>query len=238
MGKKVEEIRKFWDDKAIEYGEDGRATLGESYLRLLEIKTMIKQIKYHKPRNVLDVGCGNGYSTKIYAKRFPSTQFIGMDYSEQMILNASKNQINNCTFIVGDVLNLNSFLEEKFDLILTQRCLQNLVDYESQYKAIKNLINQKAPKGMLLLMECSKDGVEKLNKIRIRFGKKPIENIEPWHNTFFIDQKMINDFGAKIMHFSSTYMFLSKIIDLRLSFLGYILPAVGKFGYDKLYQIK
>jgi len=238
MCKKVEEIKKFWDDKAIEYGEDGRATLGESYLRLLEIRTMIRQIKCHKPRNVLDVGCGNGYSTKIFAKRFPSIQFVGMDYSEHMILCANKNQIKNCTFLVGDVLDLNSFPEEKFDLILTQRCLQNLVDYKSQYEAIKNLIGQKAQRGMLLLMECSKDGVERLNKIRIRFGKKPIENIEPWHNTFFIEKNLINDFKAKIIHFSSTYMFLSKIIDPRLSFLGYILPTVGKFGYDKLYKIR
>jgi len=237
MEKNPDEIKKFWDDKAKTHGEDWTATLGEQYLRLLEVKTMTRLIRRYGPRNVLDVGCGNGYSTKIYARRFPRIQFVGIDYSEKMIFHARKSQIQNCSFSVGDVLLFDSFPNGQFDLIISQRCLQNLVDYETQSMAIRNMLRKKSPRGILILMECSKDGVEQLNRTRMKFAKQAIEGIEPWHNTFLVDQKMIQDFGARIAHFSSTYMFLSKIIDPRLSFLGYALPAVGKFGYDKLYQI-
>ena len=87
-------------------------------------------------------------------------------------------------------------------------------------------------------MECSKDGVRQLNELRVRLGREPIENIKPWHNNFLFDQKMTDDFGAHIIHFSSTSMFLSKIVDDGLARIGYFLPAIGKFGYDKLYVIK
>ncbi len=238
MEDRTAKIKKFWDTRANEYGSDWKATLGEKYLRLLEIKTMIKLIRHYQPLRVMDVGCGNGYSTRMYAHKFPSTQFIGVDYSEEMIKNAKRISAQNCEFYVGDVLKLDSLPDGVFDLIITQRCLQNLVDYESQQKAINNLKVKKSHKGILLLMECSKDGVKQLNDLRLKFGREPLENIEPWHNNFIIDRNLIKDFGANIIHFSSTYMFLSKVISSRLASLAYLLPSMGKFGYDKLYFIK
>jgi ubiquinone/menaquinone biosynthesis C-methylase UbiE len=238
MEDRINEIKKFWDARAEKYRTDWKATLGERYLRLLEIKTMTKLIKRYKPLRVLDIGCGNGYSTKMYANRFPFIQFIGVDYSDKMIKNAKKMPLPNCEFFVGDVLKKHSLPDGEFDLIITQRCLQNLVDYESQQNAINNLKNKKSQHGVLILMECSKDGVKQLNTLRSKLGRKPLENIEPWHNNFFVDQNLINDFGSEITHFSSTYMLITKLITQRLSFLAYILPALGKFGYDKIYLIK
>lgn len=238
MDERSKEIKKFWDARAREYGADSQATLREKYLRLLEIKTMKQLIKHYTPKRVLDVGCGNGYSTKLYAREFPNVQFLGMDYSEEMIQHARMSPIPNCCFVVGDVLDKASLKEGDFDIIMTQRCLQNLPDYELQRKAINNLLMRKSASGHLLMMECSKDGVVQLNNVRIRMGMKPLESVEPWHNNFFIDKSIQEDFGAEIVYFSSTYMFLSKVLHSRLSVLGYILPAIGKFGYDRLYIIK
>jgi hypothetical protein len=64
-----------------------------------------------------------------------------------------------------------------------------------------------------------------------------LDNIEPWHNNFFRDTALVDDFGARVVHFTSTYMFISKVISSRFSRLGYLLPQIGKFGYDKLYII-
>lgn len=250
MGNRTEKIKNFWDDRAKEHGENWQATLGEDCLRKLEIRTLIKLIIKYKPTCLLDIGCGNGYSTKIYAKFFPTIQFIGIDYSEQMIQNANMKPVANCKFYVGDVLNYDSLPQGNYDLIITQRCLQNIPDYKSQRIAISNLLRKKSPQGALLLMECSKDGVDQVNKLRVKLGKKPIEGIEPWHNNFFVDNNIVNDFGATIEHFTSTYMFVSRILtsywliarvfnlyNYLVKFASY-LPAVGKFGYDKLYIIK
>ena len=231
-------IKDFWNQRAETHGDECNATLGEKYLRFLEIKTMIKLIKTYKPQNVLDVGCGNGYSTIKYAKTFPDISFIGIDYSEKMIRYAKKISLPNSSFFVADVMEPKSFPNADFDLILTQRCIQNLGRYENQYAAISNLIKKKKPNGLILLMECSKDGVEQLNRIRRKLRKKPKEGIEPWHNNFIRDNKLSKDFGAEIVYFSSTYMFLTKVLHHRLSKLGYLLPNMGNFGYDRLYIIK
>jgi len=238
VSKNVSEIKEFWDNRAKTYGSDWKATLGEKYLRMLEIKTMKNYIRRFSPNIVYDVGCGNGYSTLVFAQQFPDISFVGIDYSVEMITIAKKNRTPNCKFMVGDVLESDSIPSEKADLIVTQRCLQNLPDYTSQKVAISNLLSKLSKNGVLLLMECSKDGVYQLNKTRNLIFKNPIENIEPWHNRFFIDTDIINDFSAQVIYFSSTYMFISKVIHPIFSSLGYLLPNIGRFGYDRLYLIK
>ncbi|MDY6838796.1 MAG: class I SAM-dependent methyltransferase [Thermodesulfobacteriota bacterium] len=235
QGDKIRRIRQFWDDRAKQYGDGCRATLGEVRLRKLEIRTMIKYIRKFAPSLVLDVGCGNGYSTKMYAQNFPTIDFLGVDYSPEMIKHARKNVTRNCSFDTADVLDIGSMPRGRFDLIITQRCLQNLPDYARQRDAIYNLISLKAPDGRLLLMECSKTGVAQLNRVRKQFCRSPLNNIEPWHNCFFVDETIKEDFKADIVYFSSTYMFISKVIHRRLSLVGYWLPPIGKFGYDRLY---
>lgn len=235
---KIRKIKEFWDNRARQYGEACRATLGEVRLRKLEIKTMINYIRKYGPLNVLDIGCGNGYSTIKYAEKFPSIHFYGVDYSYEMIKRAKKNTLKNCGFDTADVLDISSLPKKKFELIITQRCLQNLPDYKKQYDAINNLISLKTRNGRLLLMECSKNGVAQLNKYRKIFLRASLDGIEPWHNNFFVDEKIKTDFKADIVYFSSTYMFVAKVIHPRLSLIGYLFPSIGKFGYDRLYIIK
>jgi SAM-dependent methyltransferase len=234
----IDKIRDYWDQRGREFGEDGRATLGERHLRELEIRVMIRFLNKLKPFRVLDVGCGNGYSTKKFGNAFPRTEFLGMDYSQEMINAANRVRVQNCRFVRGDVLQPETIPPGAFDVILTQRCLQNLPTYDLQRRAIGNLLDKLTPAGTLLLMECSKDGVLQLNSWRIVLRKKPIDDIEPWYNNFFSDAALMTDFGAKVVHFSSSYMFISKLIHPRLSFLGLVLPQLGWFGYDKLYVLR
>lgn len=238
MSKEKEQIKEFWDKRAREHGEDWRATLGEKYLRLLEIQTVVDQITICRPSTVMDVGCGNGYSTKEFALRFPQSTFVGVDFSEEMISQAQKKHPDNASFQVSDVTDDSTLPKGPFDLIVTQRCLQNLPTYELQKKAIESLLSRKSENGILFLMECSKNGVAQLNRLRKRLGKKPKDNIEPWHNNFFVDEKITADFNAEIHHFCSTYMFFSKVISNRLAKYAYRLPQIGSFGYDKVYLIR
>ena len=233
----INDIRSFWDDRARQFGSKARATLNESPLRRLEIRTMIGQIAACRPRRVLDVGCGNGFSTKQFAARFPEIEFFGVDYSEEMIRHAGDDGSDNCRFMVADVLKPQTLPKGTFDLIITQRCLQNIPDYSLQKQAIENLRKLLSSPGKLLLMECSKNGVRQLNKVRLALGRETIGNIQPWHNRFFLDGRMVRCYGAKIIHFSSTYMFLVKVVHPRLAKIALVLPPVGRFGYDKLYVI-
>ena len=244
----AEQILAFWDERARQFKADGRATLRETHLREVEVRAMMRRIGRLKPRTVLDVGCGNGWSTHQYARQFPGITFHGVDFSGEMIRYARQDAPPNCSFERADVTDPSSLPPGPFDLILTQRCIQNLPDWETQKRAIASLRGRlTAPRatetiarrgGALLLMECSKDGVKQLNQTRVRLGMEPIEGIEPWHNAFLRDGLMKRTFGAKVEFFCSTYMLLAKVVHKRLSYVARYLPAVGRFGYDRLYVVR
>jgi SAM-dependent methyltransferase len=236
--KRINEIQEFWDKRANQFGTRSQATLGEKYLRQIEIDVMVRMIRSLKPARVLDVGCGNGYSTKIYARQFPNVEFVGIDYSVEMIKFACIDNVDNCSFTVSDILDIESFPPGEFDLVFTQRCVQNLPEYSLQKSAIQNLIDKKNQRGMIVMMECSSNGVEQMNAWRRVLFKKKLEGIEPWHNKFLVDETLQADFDADIKCFCSTYMFLTRVVWPRLGVLGYWLPQVGNFGYDKMYILK
>jgi SAM-dependent methyltransferase len=231
-------IRGFWDQRAQQFGSSQRATLGETYLRHVEIAQMRKRLRARRPERVLDVGCGNGFSTRTYAAALPDTHFVGIDYSEEMIARAMEDAPKNAWFQWADVTDPGTLPDGNFDVIYTQRCIQNLPDTDTQHQAIRTLRRRLNPAGVLILNECSRPGVEQLNGLRQRLGLQPIENIEPWHNRFMIDQELRQTFGADVQYISSTYMFLAKIIHKRLAKYARFLPSVGRFGYDRFYLIR
>lgn len=231
-------IRAFWDERARQFKADGRATLRETHLREVEVRAMESKIRALRPATVLDVGCGNGWSTRRYARRFPGVRFVGVDFSAEMIRYAKLDVPPNCSFAVADVLDAASLPAGPFDLVMTQRCVQNLPDWETQRSAVGNLLSRRSRGGAVLLMECSKNGVKQLNGLRRRLRLPPIEGIEPWHNAFLRDELMTREFGATVEFFSSTYMFLTKVVHKRLSYGARYLPAVGRFGYDRLYVLR
>lgn len=238
MQSAAERIRGFWDERARKFGAHQRATLGETYLRHVEVRAMLRELRRRRPCAALDVGCGNGYSTKTYAAALPGTRFVGIDFSGEMLRFAEEDKPGNASFHHADVTDDATLPAGPFDVIFTQRCIQNLPDYDTQRGAIDNLRRRLAPEGVLILNECSKDGVAQLNGLRQRLGLKPIEGIEPWHNCFMRDESLIRDYGAQVRYISSTYMFAAKIIHKRLARVAKHLPSVGRFGYDRFYFLQ
>lgn len=236
-------IKEFWDKRAVEFGKSMHATLGETHLRELEIRTMIRVLKRVNPSLVLEIGCGNGYSTFIYAEKFPKMKIIATDYSKKMIDTAKENyHRKNIQYEIWDITQPNEFPFEtkKFDLVFSQRVIQNLPSWKIQRKVITNLISMLTDNGRLCLMECSEEGVNQLNKWRKRIGRGPINGIIPWHNKFIDDSKIKEEFGKnsdKIVYFSSTYMFITRLVWRKLGRIAWLLPSVGEFGYDRMYVL-
>ena len=106
-----EKIKHYWEERAAKNSNNPSATTGDIWLRELEIITLIqtlKEISLLNNSNVLDVGCGDGYSTLKIAKAFQGINFTGIDYSKNMIktattmLKKNPNLIENVRFLVGD----------------------------------------------------------------------------------------------------------------------------------------
>src|SRR5882724_7115189 len=74
----VGSVRDFWDQQAKEHGGSDLATAPDHHYRSLEIESILRVISAIKHENILDVGCGNGYSTIQIAKKFPEAMITGI----------------------------------------------------------------------------------------------------------------------------------------------------------------
>ena len=73
-----EGIKEYWEQRAKENADSPQATTDDVYLRKLEISTLVDTIKnLSLPENssVLDVGCGDGYTTFHVAKELGNCPF-------------------------------------------------------------------------------------------------------------------------------------------------------------------
>ena len=74
MSISVSKIKKYWDNRAKEHTSDCQGTTNDLYLRELEIKTVSEKIRglgLSYGASLIDIGCGDGYSTMRFAKALP-----------------------------------------------------------------------------------------------------------------------------------------------------------------------
>lgn len=249
-------IKKFWEKRALDNAEKIKSEMGNTLddvnLRKQEVNAILKYIRNNQ--KVLDVGCGNGYST-IHFGSSKKITIDGMDYSKQMILNAKKllslkkNTIKGkVNFFQGDILD-NKVDEEKYDIVITERCLINLGTWNRQKRALINLHRTLKTGGTLLMLEGFKDNLNEINKVRKKYKLKPINVV--WHNLFF-EKTRFEKFAGKyfiienIDNFGSTYMLITRTLfhamkhnyNKDLDKLAALLPNFGNFNYQRLYILK
>jgi ubiquinone/menaquinone biosynthesis C-methylase UbiE len=88
-------------------------------------------------KQVLDLSCGEGYNTRILAKR--GAEVIGVDFSEKMIKLAKqreKEEKLGIRYCVSDAADLKEFESERFDVVT---CLMALMDIERYEEAISEV---------------------------------------------------------------------------------------------------
>ena len=136
-------VKNFWENEGKNRGDTPFATIRDHYFRNIEINEIINFFSKKKTRNLLDIGCGNGFSTLFFSKL--SKKILGLDYSEKLIQNAKnllkKNETKqvlkkysyqsfnpkskNIKFAVGNILDLSQY-ENSFDGAICCRVIINL----------------------------------------------------------------------------------------------------------------
>lgn len=170
---------------AKEHGPSDLATAPDHHYRTLEIEAILRVIGSMKHETILDVGCGNGYTTRAIAKKFPEATITGIDFSESMIAEAAKKIGPNEEYCVGDVLSLsrNKKLDPRsYDVVLSTRCLINLANWQEQKVGILEMRKMLSPDGKLVLVENVQEGLDNLNQVRAKFGLDAIKT--RWHNQY------------------------------------------------------
>jgi SAM-dependent methyltransferase len=144
---------------------------------------------------VLDIGCGNGFSSSKYAAI--CQYVIGMDYTPGMVEAAKRAyKMDNLEFKVGDVLEAGPHWG-RFTAIVSTRCLINLSSWQEQEKALHNLHSILSKGGRLLLLEGTQQGRMSLSKLREAMDLEPLPKV--WHN-LDLDEVKLMPLLQKLFH--------------------------------------
>lgn len=200
---------------------DDRGTADDYQLRELEIQTAKKYMA--DGLEVLDVGCGTGYSLRRYAKAF-KIRGVGVDYAESMVKTAAARSTTpgedlkgTLQFHHASVLEL-PFPDNSFDVVVSARCLMALLDWELQKKAMIEINRVLKPGGTFVMMEGTFQGLERLNAVRERFGLSPIDGRGLNRLiTLKFDEPALLEYGKSFMDHVAThrfgmYYFISRVI--------------------------
>lgn len=95
--------------------------------RAFTLRRLIRHLKRDKGKNILEVGCGNGWLCHWLAT-LPGTEVVGIDINETELLQAARvfGEMRNLAFIYGDILQGLPF--RKFDHIILSASLQYFAD--------------------------------------------------------------------------------------------------------------
>lgn len=255
----VKEIRKYWDERAM---NGDSATTDDIHLRELEvfsINQVIKEIEIGSGR-LLDIGCGDGDSTLKIAVAAPKARCLGIDYSENMIqvakerLDVQPELKDRVSFALGDVIDLRP-IPSDFDIVLSDRCLINLGSVKSQSDAIAQIAGHVKHGGYFVAIENFIEGHDNLNKARKAVGlpELPVR----WHNLYFRENEFVRIVRRffdvlDILEFSSAYYYATRVIyskmcqmrgekpDYRheIHQLAVNLPTIGQFSPIKMVVLR
>ena len=208
-----------------------------------------------KNKKILDLGCGDGNLLQNLRKK-KNIKGIGIDYSENLIKVANKNN-KNLKFICMDMLKINKLKHETFDYIISKRALQNLTNWRNQKEIINKLHLFSNSKTRILLIESSRNALNKINEARKKINLNKIKM--PWHNLYLDDQKMSKTKfrGLKLVRIGelfSSYYFISRVLNAAVSkkknkklnyndylnLIGWSMPQNLIEGYSqlKMYEFK
>lgn len=108
-----------------------RALIGHFHRQLCEL------VKARNPREILEVGCGEGYVLSALRKAGVSCPLHGIDFSEAAIADA-KRRVPDATFTVEDARTI-AASGRQYDLVLMIEVLEHLPDPQRMLRVLEQL---------------------------------------------------------------------------------------------------
>jgi SAM-dependent methyltransferase len=221
----MDKIKSYWNERAVDAKGSPTATTNDVFLRQLEGVTLVSRLRDHRLRKlstILDVGCGDGRTTLELARHFPDAHFLGIDFSPSMIEVARANLTDQSdlgvrvAFLNGDARDLKGAVgNQKYDAIITNRCLINIPEQEGQFLALKEIADHLSDAGLFLGSENFIGGQFQLNRLR---GLMDLPEIPVrWHNFYLDEDVFLNEckkhFSSAILeNFTSSYYYATRVI--------------------------
>ncbi len=181
MAHNNKQVLEYWDKDSVE-------SMYDKFLLNAEIDLIKKFISPNT--KLLDAGCGEGEATLVYSD-LPGVMIHAVDFSETRLKKALE-RLKSCGNVMLKKVDFldHYVLDNDYDVIVSQRFLINLREWDTQKKVILDLMAMLKPGGRFLMLEGSKQGTASLNEFRVAWGLEPIP--VKWHNLFFDDEVLLN----------------------------------------------
>lgn len=210
-------IKEYWENQAKTFKDSHEASWGDNFMIDLEIEAIGRHITDHS--TVLDIGCGNGYSTFRQMSAHVVRSITGIDFAENMIAQAndSKSKLahaDRIQFETGDITAL-QFATDSFDVVYTTRVIINLPSWKDQMQAINECVRVTKPGGKFILSEAFWEPLILLNAIRTLKQLPPL--VEHDFNRYIKKQNLEEFLRSKglafeVDEFSSVYYLGSRFL--------------------------
>jgi len=199
-----------WSQRAATVVNDHEVNLMDVFQRELEFDAIAAYLR--PDMQVLEVGCGNGFSTNRFR---PAVRHIdAFDKSEEMIGRAhhSFGEKNN-RFFVDDVL-APRHIDRTYDCVICVRVLINLPDTKAQLLAVENMARFLRRGGVLLLAEGFTEGFAELSALREKVGLPPVTPAKINHYSSWqeIRPAVEKHFDIEVQWHLGTYDYLTRVL--------------------------
>ena len=135
-------VNQHYDKVANKQKKSKFSTMEDEYIRDQETDFIINIIKNDKKKlNILDSGSGNGYTLDQISRLSKKFLLHGMDNNKSLFKIAHKRLSNKANIVKRDIRIFNKNFKNKFDIVISQRVLINILNKSNQKKSLKNIIS-------------------------------------------------------------------------------------------------
>ncbi len=148
----------------------------------------------------LDVACGTGEMILRLAQEFPSVEFVGTDFSEDMLAIARQKtaHLKNVKIIIANVRSL-PFPDKIFDTILCSDAFHHFSSPEESLKEIARVVKDN---GFLFLVDPAYDTL--LQKVVLSIFGSIFETAKKYYSEKELST-LLKDAGFRVNHFFNYY---------------------------------
>jgi SAM-dependent methyltransferase len=205
------------------HGLSETSTMEDRKIRELETDLIVRFVSLasqalgKKDAVIADIGCGNGFTLQTLRSAFPGTKLVGRDFSPDMAALAAERFKNDAltSVDVGDIRQ--PIGAGKFDVVISQRVIINLLSEDDQRAALSNIVQSVSPGGMLLFIEAFESGLRQLNEARAEFD---LDAVPPAHHNLLLQDSFFDGFDGierfrhddLLENFLSTHFFVARVL--------------------------
>jgi 2-polyprenyl-3-methyl-5-hydroxy-6-metoxy-1,4-benzoquinol methylase len=137
-----DKVSREWNEASKPWADFVR--MGKDYFREeMNNPAMLRMVGNVKDKQLLDLSCGEGYNTRILAKK--GATVIGVDFSKEMIKlgrEREKKERLGIRYYVSDAADLKEFESERFDVVTCFMALMDIERYEDAISQVARVLKK------------------------------------------------------------------------------------------------